>query len=137
MSQSPFNQNAEMAAMKQNIADRAFNLKVKGMLITGALMLGAFALMFLAPTLLGAATPLVGLALTAGSGIAGLITLKESKKLAMDEQYLQTYMQGKNHWGEGYREEVLEKGWGQRIVTNGPEMGGIPGPVGSAQRGKA
>lgn len=132
---SPFDQNPEMAAMKQNIADRAFNLKVKGMLITGAMMLAAVGLMFFAPALLGAATPLVGVLLAAGSGVAGLITMKESQKLEMDRQYLDTYMQGKNHWGKGYREEVLEQGWGQRIVTDGPEMGNIPGPAQGNHRG--
>jgi hypothetical protein len=136
MSESvPFDENEKIKAMKDSIADRAFNLKIKGMLISGALMAVGIGLMIFAPGLLGAATPLVGLLAAAGSAIAGLVTMKEAKKLEMDEQYLNSYMQGKNHWGSGYREEILERGYGSTIVTNGPEMGSIPGGHGGMQRG--
>jgi hypothetical protein len=122
----PFDQNPELASMKENLADRAFNLKIKGMMITGALLLAGFALMLFAGPALGMFAPLAGLAVAAAGGIAGLVTMKESHKLEMDRKYLDSYMQGKNHWGKGYREEILEQGWGQRIVTDGPEMGNIP-----------
>jgi hypothetical protein len=132
----PFDENEKIKAMKDSIADRAFNLKIKGMLISGALMAAGVGLMIFAPGLLGPMlTPLVGLAAAAGGAIAGLFTMKEAKKLQMDEQYLSSYMQGKNNWGAGYREEVLERGYGDRIVTNGPQMGGIPGPSGDHARG--
>jgi len=100
-----FNQNPDLQAMKQDIADRSFRIKMKGMLITGAFAAVAIGALFLFPLALGAATPVVGLLAAAGSGIAGLLTLKETKKLQIDEEFLQTRMQGKNWWG-GYREEV-------------------------------
>lgn len=133
----PFDQNPELAAMKQNLADRAFNLKIKGMVITGALVLAGIGLMMFAGPALGMFAPLAGLAVAAGGAIAGLVTMKETQKLQMDREYLDSYMQGKNHWGKGYREEILEQGWGQRIVTDGPEMGNIPGaPSHGHQRGQ-
>jgi hypothetical protein len=137
-SDNPFNKNAEMARMRDDVANRKFNIKIKGMLITGALMLGGFALLAVAPALLGAATPLIGVALMGASAIAGLFTLKETKKLEVDEQYLQGYMQGKTHWGEGYRKEVAEHGYslgGPVVTSNGPDMGGIPGARGGQYRG--
>jgi hypothetical protein len=137
-SDNPFNRNAEMAKMRDDVANRKFNIKLKGMLITGALMLAGIGLMLLAPGLLGAATPLISVAMMAGSGLAGLLTLKETKKLEVDEQYLQGYMQGKTHWGEGYRKEVAEHGYslgGPVITSNGPDMGGIPGARGGQYRG--
>jgi hypothetical protein len=136
-SDNPFNRNAEMAKMRDDVADRKFNIKIKGMLITGALMLGGFGLLMLAPGLLGAATPLIGALMMGASAIAGLFTLKETKKLEVDEQYLQGYMQGKTHWGEGYRKEVAEHGYslgGPVVTTNGPDMGAIPGARGGQYR---
>ena len=130
----PFDENEKIKAMKESIADRAYNLKIKGMLISGGLALAGIGLMIFAPGLLGAATPLIGLLAAAGGAIAGLFTMKEAKRLEMDEQYLSSYMQGKNHWGSGYREEILERGHGSTIVTNGPEMGSIPGGHGGMRR---
>jgi len=132
--QSPFDreQNPELVAMKENLADRKFNLKIKGMLISGALMAAGIGLMLFAPGLLGAATPLIGLLGMAGGAIAGLFTMKEAQKLETDEQYLNTYMAGKNNWGKGLRDEVLAQGYslGGTVVTNGPSAGGIPGGAG-------
>lgn len=136
-SDNPFNRNAEMAKMRDDVANRKFNIKLKGMLITGALMAVGVGLLLLAPGLLGAATPLLGVAMVAASGLAGLLTLKETKKLEVDEQYLQGYMQGKTHWGEGYRKEVAEHGYslgGPVVTTNGPDMGAIPGARGGQYR---
>ncbi|MDX1975017.1 MAG: hypothetical protein SFT92_05015 [Rickettsiales bacterium] len=98
-----FNQEANLQAMKEDIANRSFKIKVTGMVITGAFMLLAFAGMFMG--LGGVAAPLLGLVGAAGGAIAGLVTLKETKKLQIDEEFLQSRMQGKNWWG-GYREEV-------------------------------
>lgn len=106
---SPFNVNQDWVAMKQDIADRAYKVKLKGMLIAGAFAAVGFGALFLFPMALGAATPLVGLLGVAGSAIAGLVTMKEAKKLEIDEQYLETRMQGGNWWG-GYRQEVLQHG---------------------------
>lgn len=109
MSQFNFNQTPDLDAMKQDIADRSYKIKIKGMLISGALAAVALGAMVLFPTALGAATPLLGLLALAGSGLAGLMTLKETKKLQIDEEFLQSRMSGKNYWG-GYREEVIQPG---------------------------
>jgi hypothetical protein len=97
--------------MKEDIADRTFNVKVKGMFITGAFLALAVVALIFAPQVFGAFAPLIGLVGAVGSAIAGLATIKETKKLQMDEEYLQSYMQGKNYWGKGYREEIAERGY--------------------------
>jgi len=110
-------QQEELLAMKEDIANRKFNVRLKGMIITGLFAAGAIAAAFLIPggseaaELLGG-RGLLGLALAGGGAITTLATLKEIKKLELDEEYLKSYMQGKNYWGEGYREEVAEKGYG-------------------------
>lgn len=121
---SPYNTNKELVAMKQDIADRNYNLMIKEALIIGASVIGLAALGAVAgPVVLaggalaaegmvfgalgGAALGMVG-----GGAIAGIATYKERTKLKIDEEMVQSYMQGKNHWGEGYREEVAEKGYG-------------------------
>ena len=114
----------QLLQMKQDIADRTFNVKVKGMLITGAFFALAAGALFLFPAALGVAAPLVGLLAAAGGTIAGLATLKETKKLQIDEEYVQSYMQGKNYWGKGYREEVAERGYN----LSAPFPGAAPPP---------
>lgn len=46
-----------------------------------------------------------------GGLISGIVTMKESTKLKLDEEMVQSYMQGKGSWGHGYREEVAERGY--------------------------
>ena len=112
MTESPFNADPQMAAMRQDIADRAFRIKMTGWIISGALAIAAIATMlYIPPAALGLAQPLIGVALLAGSALAGIVTMKEAKKLEIDEQFLQSRMQGKNYWGAGYREEVAERGY--------------------------
>ena len=108
-----FNQPADLAAMKKDIADRAYSVKLKGMLITGLFGAAALGLLFFAPAALGAATPLIGLLAGVGGAIAGLMTLKETKQLEIDQQFLESRMQGRNMWS-GYREE---------LGANGPQPG--------------
>jgi len=128
---APYNANPELVAMKEDIAQRKLNVKIKGMLIGGALLLlGVVALGAVAMAAPGAAVhmagfaqPLIYAAMAGGSAIVGLATMKEVKKLEMDEQYLSSYMSGKNYWGEGYREEVAEKGYsmaGPAVAMSGP-----------------
>jgi len=109
MSNEVFNSNPEYASMKQDIADRSFMLKLKGALITGGLLLLAGAALFFIPGSFGAAAPLIGVAAAMASGVAGFVTLKETEKLNMDRDFLESRMQGGNWWN-GYREQVVERG---------------------------
>lgn len=111
----PFNNNAEYLAMKKDIADRSFNLKLKGGLITIGLLAVAAAALFLTPLSFGVAAPYIGAIAAMASGVAGFATLKESENLKLDREYLETRIQGGNWWG-GYREQVLDRG-GQNITT--------------------
>ena len=52
---------------------------------------------------------LLPLALAAGAGIASFITTKARKRLEIDEEFLESRMQGRNWWG-GYRQKVVEHG---------------------------
>jgi hypothetical protein len=65
----------------------------------------------------------------AGGGIASILTYKATKKLQIDEEYLESHMQGKNWWS-GYRKEVAEQGYGQ------PATPVLPGMAESPHRGK-
>ena len=49
-------------------------------------------------------------AMALGGAVTSMITLKEVKKLEMDEKFISSYMKAKNHWGEGYREERRRAG---------------------------
>lgn len=111
MSEMPYS-DERLAKMKQDIADRTFNVKMKGALISAAFFAVALGAMFLFPAALGAAAPLVGLIGAAGGTIATFVTMKEAKKLQIDEEYLQSYMQGKNYWKAGYVDEVAKPGYG-------------------------
>ncbi len=75
--------------------------------------------MVLAPAL----GPATAIAMAAGGIIGSLITFKSAKRLQIDEQYLESRLQGKNWWG-GYREEVAEQGYSMPAGT--PVTPGIP-----------
>ena len=126
MTESPFDADPQMAAMKQDIADRSFNIQLKGYLISGALAIAAVAVFFLVPEAalaMGSMGPLLFAGVfAAGSGLAAMMTLKETEKLKIDEEFLKSRIQGKNYWGSGYREEVAEHGYAgpQAPFQNGP-----------------
>lgn len=123
----PYQQNEELMAMKEDIADRKFRVKMIGMAVTGLLLVGALATAFMVPAAAGLLGSGLGkLLLPLAAAVTSFVTLKEVKRLEMDEKYLQTYMQAKNHWGEGYREEVAEKGYGFGRSPSFPE--GAPPP---------
>jgi len=124
---SPYNANPELSAMKEDVASRSLSLSIKSGLITvAAVAAGAAAGAMLFPYV-GA-----GLAFSAFvGGAAGLLasgpitemaTLKERTKLQIDEEMVQSYMAGKNYWGEGFREEVAEHGYAGPQST--PHIGG-------------
>lgn len=105
--------------MKEDIAERKFRVQMTGLLVGAALITAAIASMFFFPAAVGqimnasggarlVTTALLGV----GAAITTMLTLKEVKRLEVDEKYVQSYMQGKNYWGEGYREEVAERGFG-------------------------
>ena len=121
---SPYNANPELVEMKEDIAKRKFNLNVTQFVIGGLVLAATIAasIAFL-PALLPASLAASGSGLmTAGmigvyagmftSAVAtDFVTMKEREKLKIDEQYVDSYLQGKNHWGKGYREEVAEHGY--------------------------
>ncbi len=131
---SPYNQNDELVAMKHDIADRAYGIQVKswimkGVAAVGGALLGAMALsmvpgIFIAGGGLLGATVGGGIGLIAGSAIADVATLKDREKLKIDQSMVDSYMSGKNYWGEGYREEVAERGYS----LSGPMVGAAPPP---------
>lgn len=125
---SPYNA-PQLMAMKEDIANRAFKIKMTGMVITALFAVAAIAAMFFMPSLAaGGAKTLLSLGMAAGGAVASMITMREAKKLEIDENYIQSYMQGKNYWGAGYRQEVAEHGYGGPSLT----MQGPP----SSPRGK-
>ena len=134
----PYNNNPELSAMKEDIADRSYNVKVKGWLVTAATVAGAAALGALALPAIGilggsaVMGALVGGAagFALGGTVADLATMKDREKLKIDQEMVDSYMSGKNYWGEGYREEVAEKGYS----LGGPHPGSIPGG-GPGERG--
>lgn len=107
-------------AMKEDIAERKYRVQMTGLLVGGALIAAALATAFFFPAAASAAMAggaggakliMSGL-LAVGAAITTMLTLKEVKRLEVDEKYVQSYMQGKNYWGAGYREEVAEHGYG-------------------------
>lgn len=109
----PYKSNAELVAMKEDLANRKFRVELIGMAVTAAFGIAAIASMFMFPALAAeGGKGMLTLAMWGASGVTSLITLKEVKKLEMDEEFISSYMKAKNHWGEGYREEVAEKGYG-------------------------
>ena len=122
---APYNANPELSKMKQDISDRQYKLMIKSIVITGAVALigaalGAMFLPVVLPFLAEAGTfgliwsALAGgmVGMMGGGAVATMVTMKDQKKLAIDEEMLQSYMQGKNYWGSGYRQEVAEYGYG-------------------------
>jgi hypothetical protein len=121
--ETPYNA-PQLLAMKQDIADRSFRIKMTGMLITGLFIAAGVAAMFLLPgSSLALAKPLIYGAMAVGGAVTTVVTMREAKKLEIDEHYIQSYMQGKNYWGEGYRKEVAEHGYsGPPLTMQGPPM---------------
>jgi hypothetical protein len=137
MSEIPYNK-AELVAMKEDLADRKFKTQLVGYGITAALAVAGVAAFVFVP---GASAMLTALGsegtkavLGAGALAAGtatsLITMKELKRIELDEKYLETYMAAKNHWGEGYREEVAEQGYN----VSGPSFAGAVPPMPSKEK---
>ena len=116
--QAPYNANPQLTQMREDVANRGYNLQIRSWLITGVTALIGLAI--------GAAfLPVVGpMALIMGGGVgfmaggvaAEVINMKDRKKLAIDEEMVSSYMSGKNYWGEGYRKEVAEYGYGGEQV---------------------
>jgi len=132
MAETLYNTNPELLAMKNDIADRKFRIRMIGMAVATAFALTAFAAVVVVPVLVpeiaATALPLAKFVLAGGLGLASaattLFTMKEVKKLEMDEKFVQSYMQGKNYWGEGYRQEVAEHGYS----IQAPHFQGAPPP---------
>lgn len=122
---TPYNA-PQLMAMKEDIANRALRIKMVGMAITTVFTVAAVALMFFAPAGLGAGHHLFSLAMAAGGAVTSMVTMREAKKLEMDESYIQSYMRGKNFWGAGYRQEVAENGYS----AAGLGLQAPPGPRG-------
>jgi hypothetical protein len=99
---NPFNANPQLVAMKEDIAQRGLRIKIVGGLIS-AIFFGLA--LFNAPAL----GVMGSLLMLAGGGIASMITYKATKKLEIDQKFLETQMQGQNWWG-GYREQVMDRG---------------------------
>ena len=131
MSQSPFDTDEKLAAMKQDIVDRSFNIKITGMLISGALAIAGVALMAALPAAATLASTLLPLAMLGGSALTGLITYKATERLKIDREFLESKMQGSN-WGHGnweaYRKEVAEHGYAGPVAPFAPS-----GPPSHAQ----
>lgn len=129
----PYNTNPELSTMKEDIAQRNYQITMKEVLIGGAViaagvatggLLGAAMMIGTEVIVIGAAVG--GMAgLMGGAMIAGMSTMKERAKLKIDEDMVQSYTQGKNYWGEGYREEVAEHGYGG---PQSPTFQGSPPP---------
>jgi hypothetical protein len=97
MSDSAFNQNPEFSAMRDNLANRAFRIKVIG----SALTLGLVVLTIAAPGL-GAFGSILALG---ASALTALITVRAAKRLEIDQEFLESRMQGRNWWN-GYKMEI-------------------------------
>ncbi len=121
----PYNANPDLVKMRHDIAERNYGIMTKGMLISGiGAVAGAIVGALLLPEILigGAALGGMGMlvsafmggvvGLMAGGAISHVVTMRDEKKLQIDEEMVGSYMQGKNYWGEGYRKEVAEYGYG-------------------------
>ena len=138
---SPFDVNPEVAAMKEDVAQRVFRLKTTETIITvAAVILGAIAAFTILPALAagGGMTALgpamLPLMLTLATGIGSYVTMKERKRLEIDQEFLQSRMQGRNWWG-GYRQEVMEQGHGEAPQA-AAMFSGIPAQLSGKERGK-
>ena len=115
-----YNMNPELNKMREDVADRGYHLKIKSWIITGISALvgvGIGALFMTTP--IGPMALLAGgaVGLMAGGPLAEALTMKDRKKLEIDEDMVNSYMSGKNYWGAGYREEVAEHGYGGEQVA--------------------
>jgi hypothetical protein len=83
--------------MKEDVAQRNYNLNLKRMVITGLTALaGAVAAGFLFSGM-GMAIAVGGaLGLMAGGGVAEIVTFKEKTALKIDEEMMQNYMHPRN-----------------------------------------
>lgn len=126
-----YDANPDLSAMKQDIADRDYKLSLKSLFVTGAVIVAGAALgAAIIPLIFGSGASMLMMGLMAG-GMAGLfagpivsdtLTLKDREKLKIDRNMVDSYMQGKNYWGAGYREEVAEYGYAgpQSPMPQGP-----------------
>ena len=115
-----YNTNPELNKMRDDVANRGLNIKIKSLVITGVSALigvGVGALFMTTP--IGPMALIAGgvVGLMAGGPLAEAATLKDRKKLEIDEDMVNSYMSGKNYWGAGYREEVAEHGYGGEQVA--------------------
>lgn len=136
---APYNQNAELVAMRDDIANRSLGLKIKEGLILGACTLGGAALGAVGLPMIAEGAAMTGMlgggviGLYGGAAVADLATSKDRTKLDIDNQMVESYMSGKNYWGEGYREEVAEKGYGfGHTPSNTPMLAQVSQGRGSA-----
>jgi len=130
-----YNTNPELSKMKEDIADRNYNLQIKTWIISGITALVGVGIGALFMGTIGPVGLLAGgaLGLMAGGTIAEVMTMKDRKKLKIDEDMVDSYMGGKNYWGAGYREEVAEHGYGgQQVPAPRNNLGNDRG--GSGQR---
>ena len=127
-----YNQNPELVAMVNNFADRKLTVKLIGTAMTVLFAVTAIAAVVAMPVLapqmavgmLPMAKLLIGGSMAAAGWLTSMITMKEVKKLEIDEKFITSYMQGNNYWGEGYREEVAEHGY----ALQSPTFQGAPPP---------
>lgn len=119
----PFNANPELVAMRENVASRVLRLRVvEGVINLAAIALVAVALFSTGGAGLMSAGPAVPLMLAAVAGLGSFVTMKARKRLEIDEEFLQSRMQGKNWWG-GYRQEVMSHGHGHDHSLQAPFPG--------------
>ena len=138
---SPFDLDPKVSAMKEDVAKRVFRLKtIEGIITLATMAVAAVAMFTFLPALAtggglvaGIAKAAIPLALTAAGGLASYATMKERKRLEIDESYLQSRMSGRNNW-ESYREEVMEKGHGE--APQAALSPSLPNPSIGQARGK-
>ena len=132
---APYNA-PQLMAMKNDIANRSFRIRLTGMVITAVFAVAAVAaLFFLPPGSAALIKPLLSTGMALGGAVTTMVTMREAKKLEIDEQYIQSYMQSKNYWGEGYRKEVAEHGYsGPSPLMQGPPQGPKMKPQQGIQR---
>lgn len=128
----PFEIDQQISVMKEDIATRTRNLKLKQMLVSGGFFVLGGAL--LAGTLFfggGATAPiasmggqlLLGVGAVAGGAISSVVFAKEIKKLEMDEQFLEARLQGEvgNRYWQHYHNSA------QQYSTQPPFNPGLQG----------
>lgn len=130
--QSPFEIDEQITAMKEDVANRTHGLRVKQMLVSGGMFVLGGAIfagaMFFGGGMVGAP---IGQLLLAGGAIAGgavsnIMFAKEIKKLEMDEQFLEARLQGEV--GNRYWQHYNQHSQGQNHSFD-PGLQGAPPPV--------